>query len=116
MVNEADPCFQEQLKALDVLTFGLLIQSYYLDRTIKTDMEVMARRRGCTCGDPWALTLYEPEPDEQARAAFGAYVACKWPIHVFSLDPAVDQQNQLDLFSAGASSNWPSPLRSPAGR
>ena len=98
--QESDECFHEQLTAVDVLTFGLMIQSYYLDRTIKLDMEVMARRRGCTCGDPWALTLYDPDPDEEARTAFSAYVACKWPIHVFSLDPAVDQQNQLDLFSA----------------
>jgi hypothetical protein len=98
--DDSLPQFHAKLASLDVLTFGLLIQSFYLDRTIKIDMEVMARRRGCACGDPWALTLYDPDPDEQARTAFSAYVACKWPIHVFALDPAVDQQNQLDLFSA----------------
>jgi hypothetical protein len=97
--DDDDPKFYDKVSALDVLTFGLLIQSYYLDRTIKVDMEVMARRRGCNCGDPWALILYEPYPSEEARAAFSAYVACKWPIHVFALDPAVAEQNQLDLFS-----------------
>ena len=35
----------------------------------------------------------------RAQAAFNAYVACKWPIHIFALDPVVDQQNELDLFS-----------------
>ena len=24
---------------------------------------------------------------------------CKWPIHVFALDPVVDQQNILDAYS-----------------
>jgi hypothetical protein len=98
-VIEDTPEFYNNLSVVDVLTFGLMVQSYYLDRTIKVDMEVMARRKGCTCGDPWGLTLYEPDPSEEARTAFAAYVACKWPIHVFAVDPTVDQQNQLDLFS-----------------
>jgi hypothetical protein len=98
-LDDNNPNFNAAVRAVDILTFALLIQSYYLDRTIKVDMEVMARRRGCSCGDPWALTLFEPDPSEEARNAFSAYVACKWPTHVFALDPAVDQQNQLDLFS-----------------
>jgi hypothetical protein len=92
---------------IDVLSFALIVQSIFLDRQIKYDMEVIARRKGCACGDPWGLSFYDLYPTTpediaryaQAQAAFNAYVECKWPIHIFALDPVVDQQNQLDLFS-----------------
>ncbi len=92
---------------LDVLSFALIVQSVFLDRQIKYDMEVMAQRKGCGCGNPWGLTfydLYPTAPDDverynRARAAFAAYVECKWPIHIFAVDPSIDQQNELDLFS-----------------
>jgi hypothetical protein len=92
---------------IDVLAFALIVQSVYLDRQIKYDMEFLSQRKRCACGDPWALSFYDlypttPEDLErynQARATFAAYVECKWPIHVYAMDPVVNQQNQLDLFS-----------------
>ncbi len=97
----------DRREPIDVLSFALIVQSIFLDRQIKTDMEYLAQRKGCACGDPWALTFYDLYPItpedigryEQAKAAFAAYVECKWPIHVFAVDPTVDQQNQLDLYS-----------------
>ena len=92
---------------IDVLSFALIVQSVFLDRQIKYDMEFMAQRKHCPCGDPWSLRfydLYPTKPEDAAQyarsqSAFAAYVGCKWPIHVFSLDPMIDQQNQLDLYS-----------------
>ena len=43
--------------------------------------------------------FYEFDPSPEAKQAFNAYVACKWPLHVYSVDPAVEQQNVLDAFS-----------------
>jgi hypothetical protein len=94
-------------KPVDVLAFALIVQSVFLDRQIKYDMELLAQRKHCACGDAWNLTFYDlypttPEDVERysrAQAAFSAYVECKWPIHIFALDPVVDQQNELDLFS-----------------
>ncbi len=95
----------EYLKArerpTDVLVFALMVQSVLVDRRLKHDMDVIAERKGCPCvGDLNVLSFYDLFPSPEAREAFNAYVACKWPIHIFALDPAVDQQNQLDLFSA----------------
>ena len=67
----------------------------------------MPSASSCACGDPWDLTFYDlypttPEDVERYsrhRQRSHAYVECKWPIHVFALDPVVDQQNELDLFS-----------------
>ena len=30
---------------------------------------------------------------------FKDYVACKWPLHIYSVDPVLDQQNVLDAYS-----------------
>ena len=92
----------ERTKPIDVLAFALIVQSVFLDREIKYDMELLAQRKHCACGDAWNLTFYDlypttPEDIERysrAQAAFSAYVECKWPIHIFALDPVVDQQNR----------------------
>ncbi|HKM55500.1 MAG TPA: hypothetical protein VJY33_19000, partial [Isosphaeraceae bacterium] len=98
---------KDKPEPIDVLSFALIVQSVFLDRQIKYDMELLAQRKHCACGDAWNLTFYDlypttPEDIERysrAQAAFSAYVECKWPIHIFALDPVVDQQNELDLFS-----------------
>ncbi len=45
------------------------------------------------------LPYFMPIPDQQAREAFNDYVRCRWPIHVFSLDPESDTQNISDSYS-----------------
>ena len=88
-----------RVRPIDILAYALMIQSVFVDRQLKYDMKVMAQRKGCACGDPYQFCFYDLCPDEATSHAFRMYVECKWPIHVFSLDPILDQQNQLDLYS-----------------
>jgi len=88
-----------RVRPIDILAYALMIQSVFVDRQLKYDMKVMAQRKGCPCGDPYQFNFYDLCPDEATSHAFNVYVECKWPIHVFSLDPIIDQQNQLDLYS-----------------
>ncbi|MGA2703898.1 MAG: hypothetical protein ABSH35_22720 [Isosphaeraceae bacterium] len=88
-----------RVRPIDILAYALMIQSVFVDRQLKYDMKVMAQRKGCACGDPYQFCFYDLCPDEATAHAFNMYVECKWPIHVFSLDPILDQQNQLDLYS-----------------
>jgi len=88
-----------RVRPIDILAYALMIQSVFVDRQLKYDMKVMAQRKGCACGDPYQFCFYDLCPDEATSHAFNMYVECKWPIHVFSLDPILDQQNQLDLYS-----------------
>jgi len=89
-----------RVRPVDVLAYALMVQSVYVDRQLKSDMQIISQRKGCACGDPYQYLFHALWPDEAAQHAFMTYVECKWPIHVFSLDPIVDQQNQLDLYSA----------------
>ncbi len=88
-----------RVRPLDVLAFALLVQSVAVDRQLKYDMQIMCQRKGCDVGNPFQYCFFNLWPDEASQRAFNKYVECKWPIHVFSLDPIMEQQNQLDLFS-----------------
>ncbi|MEW4566621.1 hypothetical protein AB1L88_02020 [Tautonia sp. JC769] len=84
---------------IDVLAYGLMVQSVLIDRQLKHDMMVVAQRAGLACDTLDHFTFHAFDPSLEEREAFNTYVAQKWPIHVFSLDPAVEQQNELDLYS-----------------
>ena len=88
-----------RVRPLDILAFALMVQSVLVDRQLKQDMQVVCQRNGCVIVDPYQYCFFNLWPDEAAQHAFNKYVECKWPIHVFSLDPIIEQQNQLDLFS-----------------
>jgi hypothetical protein len=45
------------------------------------------------------MPFYGPDPPPQARAAFNEYVKCRWPIHIFALDPVTQEENLGDVFS-----------------
>ena len=94
----------DQVRPIDVLAFALMVQSVLVDRQLKYDMGVVAERNHSDNGDLEQYCFFNLWPDEEAKRAFNTYVQTKWPIHVFSLDPLIEQQNQLDLYSAHAAS------------
>ncbi len=94
-----DSTWESQVTPTDVLAFVLTLQFAMVDRQLKQDIMIMAKRRGCPLGDPRQLRFYDFEPTDDATRAFNAYVECKWPVRVYSVDPAIEQQNVLDAFS-----------------
>ncbi|MGC3965909.1 MAG: hypothetical protein QM775_00615 [Pirellulales bacterium] len=56
-------------------------------------MKSIAQLRGCGCVEPDHLQFYMPNPGVGERQAFQEYVRCRWPIHVFALDPVTQDQN-----------------------
>ena len=63
-------------------------------------MRELASLKNCPClpgaGEPpysrW-IEFYRPDPSPEAREAFKQYCKCRWPIHVFTLDPVTADQN-----------------------
>ncbi len=55
--------------------------------------------KGGACGDPTGEYFYALDPSPRARALYNAYVEAKWPVHVFAVDPVIDQQNVQDVSS-----------------
>jgi uncharacterized membrane protein YgcG len=80
----------------------LFAQSAVLDQNIKR----LLRAQGGDCGVPAEMTLgelrfFEPfgEPYLEASAVWNQFIEQEFPVHLFTLDPIVEQQNYYDAFS-----------------
>jgi hypothetical protein len=82
------------------LAWAYVVESALLTEQLVQDMKESAAAKGCPCPPNGWLDYFMPEPSAEARAAFNQYVKCRWPIHVFSLDPVAQQQNLSDTYSA----------------
>ena len=82
-----------------MLAFLLELQSVVVNHMLKEDMKAVFQRKGISFGPMDQLYFYELEPSPDARSVFKDYVAAKWPLRVYSIDPVIDQQNVLDAFS-----------------
>jgi hypothetical protein len=84
------------------LAWAVVVDSALLNQRLIEDMTTAPASRGGNFNLPprnaW-LSYFLPDPDPQAREAFNEYVRCRWPIHVFSLDPEDDSQNIADSYS-----------------
>ncbi len=82
------------------LAWAMIVESALLNQQLIQDMKESAVAKG------WARPLegwqpyFLPDPPPEARAAFNEYVRCRWPIHVFALDPVNQQQNISDVYSS----------------
>jgi hypothetical protein len=81
------------------LAWAVIVESALLNEQLIQDMHESASLRGCACQPGEWAPYYLPDPPPEARQAFNEYVRCRWPIHVFALDPVTQQQNIADIFS-----------------
>lgn len=77
----------------------VLVESALLNERLNDDMRRVSQDPDCFCHHDEYHAFYGPVPSEEARMAFVDYVNCRWPIHVFALDPVTQQQNIADTFS-----------------
>jgi hypothetical protein len=79
--------------------WAIIVEAALLNEQLVQDMREAAAAKAC-CQLPceW-LPYFLPCPPPDARRAFNDYVRCRWPIHVFALDPVNQDQNIADTFS-----------------
>jgi hypothetical protein len=83
-----------------VLAWGILVESALLDQRLAEDIRESATALGRPCPAlEYAGPFYGPDPPPEARAAFAEYVRTRWPIRVFALDPAVEEQNVDETYA-----------------
>lgn len=82
------------------LAWAIIVDSALLNDQLVQDMREAAAAKGCACGpiSEWQ-PFFLPNPPPEARQAFNEYVRCRWPIHVFALDPVIEEQNLASTFS-----------------
>lgn len=79
-----------------------LVESALLDHRLKEDIKRVGPTKRCHSlppADLAELRFYLPRPGDRERDVFEQYVLCRWPIHVFALDPVTQEQNVQDVFS-----------------
>lgn len=81
------------------LGWHILVESVMLNERLIEDMKSVSANKNCCQMPPDGLKFYGPNPSIEARVAFQDYIRCRWPIHVFALDPVTDDQNIGDAFS-----------------
>jgi hypothetical protein len=81
------------------LAWQIILESALLNERLVDDMREIASTRNCPCVIRDWQAYFGPNPSYEARHAFKEYVRCRWPIHVFSLDPVTQDQNVADTFS-----------------
>ena len=81
------------------LTWAILVEAALLNDRLAEDMHQSASLKGCAIDVPPCPEFYRPNPPADALHAFNQYVQCRWPIHVFALDPAAQEQNLQSTFS-----------------
>ncbi len=85
----------------------MIVESALLNQQLIQDMKESATAKGWVQPPPGWLPYFLPDPPAECRAAFNEYVRCRWPIHVFALDPVTQQQNISESTAPAARCNWP---------
>jgi hypothetical protein len=82
------------------LGWCILVESALLTDRLVQDMKELATSRQVVLplAGQW-LPYFLPSPPPEARRAFNDYAKVRWPIHVFALDPYVQEQNIADSLS-----------------
>lgn len=97
---EFGPDKETHFSVTSALAWSLVVDAALLtDRLLKDMRETAAaKQKPLPAGDHWC-EFYLPNPSPECRAAFNEYVKLRWPIHVFALDPEVQEQNIGDSLS-----------------
>ncbi|MCA9034726.1 MAG: hypothetical protein KDA91_06325, partial [Planctomycetaceae bacterium] len=83
-----------------LLAWPIIVESVLLNKQLNDDIQHVSKDPECHCMAPgYQLPFYGTNPPPEARQAFVEYVKCRWPIHVFALDPMAQEQNIADQYS-----------------
>ncbi len=78
----------------------VLVEASLLNAQLNDDLQRVSQDPDCGCQcQGMVYEFFRPVPDDGAKQAFVSYVNCRWPVHVFALDPVVQQQNIADQYS-----------------
>lgn len=90
---------QARNSVTEALVWQILVEAALVNDQLCKDMKETATLKNCPCVSGDWMQFYGPYTTPEASMAFREYVKCKWPIHVFALDPVTQDQNIADSFS-----------------
>src|SRR5262249_10173751 len=97
-----DPKAPPKLEARGItraLAWAIIVDAALLNVRFMEDMKAAHAAKGCPCAPEGWAPLFLPHPPPETCKLFNDYVRCRWPLHVFALDPETEDQNIGDSFS-----------------
>ena len=85
--------------ATAVLAWAIIIDSALLNEKFQEEIESTHVARGGPPVPPNGIYFYRPEPGPEMCSLFNEFVSARWPLHIFALDPEIQDQNVGDSFS-----------------
>lgn len=79
------------------LAWAVYVESILLSDRLNE--EIRGYNASVYCGPGMSLPFFGPDPPLEAREAFAAYTAARWPLRIFTIDPVVTEQNIADTAS-----------------
>jgi hypothetical protein len=84
---------------LAAFSWAIIVESVLLNERLVADIKDSAAAKGVAVAPADHLQFFLPDPSDEARDVFNAYVKNRFPIHVLAVDPAVAEQNISDVFA-----------------
>lgn len=81
------------------LCWAIIVESALLNERLIEDIRNLASAKNAMHLNGEGMTFIGCHPDPMACEAFNQYVMCRWPVHVFAIDPVTQDQNVADAFS-----------------
>lgn len=88
--------------ATATLVWGVHFVSRLINERLVEDMRhhhVLPEHYDEVCAEGSGCQFYGPNPTVECRELFAQYVAARWPLRVFTIDPVVTEQNVADTVS-----------------
>jgi hypothetical protein len=91
----------KKITITSALAWAIIVESALLNERLIQDIREATAAKGCACQNAEQQQFFLPSPmlTPMARQVFNEYVRCRWPIHVFTLDPITQDQNIADAYS-----------------
>lgn len=81
------------------LAWAILVDSALLNEQLFDDIQRVQKAKQVYFAPEHNPLFYGVNPGPEARLCFNEYVKARWPIHVFALDPEVQEQNVSDAYA-----------------
>ncbi|HCS54083.1 MAG TPA: hypothetical protein DIW81_21270, partial [Planctomycetaceae bacterium] len=81
------------------LAWAILVDSALLNDQLFDDMQRIQKAKHVYFAPDYNPGFYGPNPSPESKEIFNQYVQARWPIHVFALDPEVQEQNVADAYA-----------------
>ncbi len=96
--QECDEC-ECNVCTTKALAWAILVDSALLNEQLYDDMNRIQKAKHTYFAPEYNPGFYGPNPSPEAKEIFNQYVQARWPIHVFALDPEVQEQNVSDAYA-----------------